>query len=126
MAIKLVVNGVDVMTESKFEVSRQAIAQIITTKNPLADGVTSALGSIPNGALALVENLSTGNMTDVVEVHEKPQGKEVWTKTHEATRKSIINRFKVALMRDDCAVTVFGEKSEKTVKENVPQETGGF
>lgn len=126
MATKIMLNGVEVMSDAQFEVSRLAIAQILTTANPLVDGVSSALQAVPNGAAALLENVSKGKMSDVITVEEKPQGADKWIPTRESTREILVNRLTLAINRAKYAVTVLDKNTTKAVKESVPQVTGGF
>lgn len=126
MATKIMLNGVEVMSDAQFEVSRLAIAQILTTANPLVDGVSSALQAVPNGAAALLENVSKGKMSDVITVEEKPQGADKWIPTRESTREILVNRLTLAINRAKYAVTVLDKNTTKAVKEIVPQATGGF
>ncbi len=117
MTLEILVNGAKVLSDSKFEKTRSAVAGIMATKNVDTVTVKSALDFV--GGEAFADSLATmGEDSDVVEVVEdsKPVARY--------TRKNLVNRIRVALTVADWSGEIFTDKKES--KSAVAQEVAGF
>lgn len=106
--IKVTINGKEVLTDvsnngkvTSYEESRKAVFAVLTTQNLLAEGVLKTLAALPGGPSAFLEVVNkSGNMTDVIEVSEKPQGQNEWKFKARAVREVFANCLNLAINRD--------------------------
>lgn len=121
MAIQIKVNDKVILASDSHEATRQAISQVLVTKNPFTDGITESLASIPNGSEAFYSQLiAAGTPGDLFTVEEKPQGKTQWEFAASATREVLGKLLNLAMHKEDYKVNrpskTGKEKSEKVAQ----------